>query len=125
MTSPETFIFLSNYRSTARERLMVEYVVISVISLVLGFVLGYAVRAAISARKRRKASRYDARKSWADARRSPWSSEHPRAATRPTETASAAWVETATRNFCLRVTYLQQVSGLPGSGNDGAGANVW
>jgi len=71
MTSPETFIFLSNYRSTARERLMVEYVVISVISLVLGFVLGYAVRAAISARKRRKASRYDARKSWADARRSP------------------------------------------------------
>jgi len=30
-------------------------------------------------------------------------------------------VKTATRNFCLRVTYLQQVSGLPGSGNDGAG----
>ena len=70
MISPETFIFLSNYRSTARERLMVEYVVISVISLVLGFVLGYAVRAAISARKRRKASRYDARQSWADPRRS-------------------------------------------------------
>ena len=30
-------------------------------------------------------------------------------------------MKTATRNFCLRVTYLQQVSGLPGSGNDGAG----
>ena len=39
---------------------MVEYA-ISVIALVLGFILGYAVRAAISARKRRKASRYYAR----------------------------------------------------------------
>ena len=44
---------------------MVEYAAISVISPVLGFVLGYAVRAAISARRRRKASRYDARQSWA------------------------------------------------------------
>ena len=39
---------------------MVEYA-ISVIALVLGFMLGYAVRAAISARRRRKASRYYAR----------------------------------------------------------------
>ena len=68
--STETFDFLSNYRSTTREQSMVEYVAISVIALVFGFVLGYAVRAAISARKRRKASRYDARQSWADARRS-------------------------------------------------------
>ena len=50
---------------------MVEYATISVIALVLGFVLGYAVRAAISARRRRKANRYYAREwqSWADARR--------------------------------------------------------